>query len=194
MVCLNFNDDKGIVEGGRSCAGGESHRNRIRRGRMRVNSRDDGGGGGGGCTQRGARQQEQEGGKGGASSYGHDDGAGARGAFWSWVSVLGDEICICSSAAGVATGGHRQLATTGDTRPPRLPSDIRLVIRQVRSDAARSTQIAPRYRHRRTKPQKLKHRENQLHAAPRSFPPGSRPRCRRCPCSRTADGARALAP
>ena len=74
-------------------------------------------------------------------------------------------ICICSSAAGVTTGGHRQLATTGDTRPPRLPSDIRLVIRQVRSDAARSTQTAPGYRHRRTKPQKLKHRENQLHAA-----------------------------
>ena len=139
LVCLNFNDEKGIIKGGRSCAGGESHRNRIRQGRMPVNSRGDGGGGGGGCTQRGARQ-EQEGGKGGASSYGHDhdDGAGASGAFWSWVSVVGAEIriCICSSAAGVTTGGHRQLATTGNIRPPRLPSDIRLVTRQVRSDAA----------------------------------------------------------
>ena len=91
---------------------------------------------------------------------------------------MGAEICICifSSAAGVTTGGHRQLATTGDTRPPRLPSDIRLVIRQVRSDAARSTQTAPGYRHRRTKPQKLKHRENQLHGAghsPRAAAPGA---------------------
>ena len=82
----------------------------------------------------------------GASSYGHDDGAGASGTFWSWVSVVGAEICICicSSAAGVTTGGHRQLATTGDTRPPWLPSDIRQAIRQVQSDAARSTQTAPK--------------------------------------------------
>ena len=142
LVCLNFNDEKGIVEGGRSCAGGESHRNRIRQGRMRVNS-------GGSCTHR----ARQEGVKGGACSYDHDDGAGASGAFWSWVSVAGAEIstCICSSAAGVTTGGHRQLATTEDIRPPGLPSDIRLVIRQVRSDAARSTQTAPGYRHRHTK-------------------------------------------